>query len=286
MMRNIILSFLAILFLAGCNLPSAGELTPTPDAVATEVALLLTAMPTPTEPVPTATAEPAQPTAEEAEPTQTEAPTPEAPTAEQPTITPTASADDPAAALGSPIWRDSLNTVDLFYLYESEHTRISHQNGALYLTGLSANGWHGWSLTFSRKPRNFYLEADFTTQTCAGGDLYGLVFRAPNSSAGYFLGFTCDGRYELRARNFEDGSDRQILAPAGNEAINSGSNASNRMGVRVEGERIQIYANGTLLQEVTSTAYEEAGNFGPFIAANATPGFTVLMDEIRLWELP
>ena len=75
----------------------------------------------------------------------------------------------------------------------------------------AVSGWMGWSLTFSQKPQNFYLDAVFTPQTCSGADVYGLVFRAPDTESGYFFGVTCDGRYNLRSRDFGDG-----VTPVGN----------------------------------------------------------------------
>ncbi len=67
--------------------------------------------------------------------------------------------------------------------------------------------------------------------------------------------------------------------------IVTGSNQANRLGVRAEGDRISLYANGNLLAEITDSTFSE-GNFGAFIAANETPGFTVWMEEISLWNLP
>jgi hypothetical protein len=115
--------------------------------------------------------------------------------------------------------------------------------------------------------------------------MYGLIFRAPNANSGYFYGVTCDGQYNLHARDFENETDTILLNLNYGSGINAGSNMTNKLAVRAEGTKIGLYANDVLLQEVTDSTYT-SGSFGPFVAANETPGFTVWMEEIALWELP
>jgi hypothetical protein len=282
-MRNTLLYILlAALLLSGCNLPTAAEptLAPTADAVATQVSQLLTQMPTlTTQAEPENTPEPAATEAETADiPTDTPVPTAVEPT---PTLAPSG----PQESLGSPSWRDTLDTGKSFYQFETENTRVTHENGRLILSGLTANGWHGWSLTFTQQPGNFYIEAAMTPQACSGSDIYGLVFRAPDVSSGYFFGVTCDGRYNLLARDFEDGMNIPLVQLTSSDAIQSGADSTNRLGIMAQGDRFALYVNGTLLREIVDANFEK-GYFGAFVAANQTPGFTVWMDEISLWNLP
>jgi len=278
--------FLIAVLLAGCNLPTSPiDTTPTVDPVATQISLLLTQMPTATA---AATVQPTATTAPSAtaEPTQAQ-PTAQPPAAESsPTPTATLSADSLRASLGAPVWTDSLETGKAFYQYENDNTKVVMTGGALELTGITANGWMGWSLTFSQKPQNFYLDAVFTPQTCSGADVYGLVFRAPDTESGYFFGVTCDGRYNLRSRDFSDGTNVAVIELSQNAAIRSGSGQTNRLGVHAVGNKIGLYVNDTLLQEVTDSSYASAGNFGAFVAANNTANFMVKMEEISLWNLP
>lgn len=268
--------------LAGCNMPSEPAITntPTPNLIATQISLLLTQAPTAVEPslavTASATVEPSPITVNTeviSTPTETALPT---------TITSTIEAtltNDP------PDWRDTLDDGKSFYKYENENTRITQENGRLILTGVNANGWLGWSLTFSHKPTDFRIEAQFIPQTCSGADQYGILFRAPDTNSGYFYGITCDGRYYLHARNFNNNSDIVIINLTTSTAIQSGANATNRIGVKVVGNQIGLYANDALLQEVTDATYSD-GNFGVFVAADETPGFSVWMEEISLWEIP
>lgn len=271
------------LLLAGCNLPTGEALdTATPDRLATEVSVLLAQAPTSTTAPAGPAVETAAPPSPEPSATLTQAPPPsptDAPAPATPTAAPPAVVDDP------PDWQDTLEGGKAFYQYENENTRVMQENGRLVLTGINANGWLGWSLTFSRKPANFRLEATFIPQACSGSDLYGLIFRAPNANAGYFYGVTCDGRYNLHVRDFENDTNTVLLNLTSGTGILTGANATNRLAVKAEGSKISLYANGTLLQEITDSTYSE-GNYGAFVAANETPGFSVWMDEIALWNLP
>lgn len=275
-MRPVHLGLIVLaLLLAACNVPRAADATGTPDLVATQVAVLRTNQPTSTSTPP-----PASPTPE---PSPT-APAPETASPPPPTGTPT-QLSNLVSSLGQPTWVNTLDSGSAFYQFENEGTRVTVENGAMLLTGLQANDWLGWSLTYSRQPKNFYLEGIFITQACSGADRYGLVFRAPDDNAGYFFSITCGGRYSLAAANYEDNSENS-LSSGSNPAIATGAGQTNRLAVLANGDQIGLYANDILLQEVTDATFTDGGYFGAFVAANETPGFTVQMDEIRLWELP
>ena len=140
--------------------------TPTSDAVATQVSLLLTSQPSATQPqAPTAAATGTLP------PPQTSTPSPEPSATLAPSSTPTLNPDDPRATYGNPSWSDTLESAKNFYLYENDNTKIDATPGAIVLTGKTANGWIGWTLTYSQNPANFYLESTFKTGDCADSDL-------------------------------------------------------------------------------------------------------------------
>ena len=274
------LLFIAVLalWLSACG-PRPTEAVPTVDAVATQVARMLTEMPSAT-PLPTQA-----PSATPLPPTATQAPT-VTPAATQ-TLTPTPTSNTSGSSLGEPAWKSSLDSGKAFGKVENENTRIIQGDGVLALTGVNANGWLGWSLTFSQQPKDFYLEATFTTQECAGVDQYGLMFRAPNTSAAYFYGVTCDGKYFLDANDFNDnGVQSVIISNTFASSLLAGSNQTNRLGVKAQGDKILLYANDVLLQEVTDSTFPDKGYFGAFVSAYQTAGFTVHMEDIALWNLP
>lgn len=282
-----ILSLVAVIvLLTACNAPGspAAASTPTADLVATQVALMLTQMPTVTHQPSTATQAPSPtPPSATSTPTETSSPTPTS----TDTPEPTPSNSDPKVYLGQPVWQTTFDSGKAFGVIDNENTRIRQENGALQLTGVNANGWLGWSVTFSRQPLDFYIDATFTTQTCSGADQYGLIFRAPDTNAGYFFGVTCSGQYYFESNDFkENGVQTRIIQATSDPHLLPGSNQTNRLGVMAKGDQISLYANGVLLQTVTDTSFAEKGYFGAFVAAYQTAGFTVSMEDIALWDLP
>ena len=276
--------------LTACNLPVAPTSSTTPDQIATRVSQLMTENPGSTPQVMTATPSQNQATATDtpvssATATMASSPTFTAPSQAAPS--PTTPTGDPKNSLGQPTWQETANTSKTFYLFDNEGTQVSDNNGLLVLTGKLNNGWLGWSMTHSHPVMNFYLEADFQTQTCSGTDSYGVVFRAPSDQAGYFFTLTCDGKFSLEARDFDNNTDMTLIKLTPNGAIHTGSNQTNRLGVMANGAKISLYANGILLQEVNDTTFNPANGFiGAQIAANHTAGMTVTLQEISLWKLP
>jgi len=273
--KKILPLILAILLLAACNLPTRPIDTPTPtvDLVATQIANLLATQESATRNAPLAT----QP------PSPTPSATPEATPTPPPAPTPTTNPSDPALSLGDPTWKDSLETAKNFYLFENDQTKVEAEDGALALTGRNANGWLGWSLTYAQNPSDFYLEATFRTRTCAGSDLYGIVFRASKENAGYFFGVTCDGRYNLTYRDLNNDIQKELISIKAASAIQAGSDQINRLGVFAQGDKISLYINGSLIDEVTDST-RSSGYFGAFVAANQTAGFRADLDQIKLWK--
>jgi hypothetical protein len=207
-------------------------------------------------------------------PTETETPIPTI------TLTPTLSPGDPLLRLGTPSWKESFEKSNQnFYQYEDNMVRFIYENGDLVLTAKNPNSGTYWSMSYP-KPKNFYLEATFKTETCVGNDQYGVIFRAPNYDDGYFLGITCDGKYSLRIY-----SQKGTLIPlTANPAINAGSNQVNRIGILAQDDRYAFYANGKLLQETKESTFVDAGLFGAFIASNNTTNFTVRMADLSFWN--
>lgn len=259
---------LLILTASGCNLPRREQAAATPDLVATQVATILVGIPT-ADLQATLTPQPPSPT----------------PTA-LPTATATAPASDPRSLLGEPAYRDTFEKKSAWGLddpYDDGHTRVEIKDNRLVLTSTNAEGWMGWRTTYP-KPGNAYIESVMTTGECSGGDQYGLVFRSKEDSTAAFFAVTCDGRFSLV---FYDGGEfTRPLDWQPGSALLTGSNQTNRLGVWVEGTRIRLYANGSLLAETTVDRLPAQGTFGALIAGLKTTSFTVSVSELAYWELP
>jgi hypothetical protein len=274
-----------MLLLAGCNLPFR-RVTPDPRVVATLVQMTLTAAPNTQPsmmvPSPGETTSPTQ-TNTVVGVTETLTPTPTE------TPTPTVNPDDPRTYLGAPVWLNPLDNGSAFGLdgvgYRDDQNEIYVSGGSMVLTALTTSGYRGWRLC-SQRPKDTYLEAKFQTQSCGGNDTYGIVLRANDygSGQGYYIGFTCDGRYNLF--KWSDSGNQFLINSTTSPQILAGSNQVNRIGVWANGTQLRLYANGKMLQEIEDSSITSAGYIGAFIAVGTTPGFTVRMDEIAYWNLP
>ncbi len=264
------------------------------NALATVVSGTLTAVPTrPLPPEETATELPLIPTEAPPEATATPeveniTPSPQPTNTQVPTSTagPTSTlpAEDVRGTLGDPTWIDSLTSGNNWPLGEDTFTRAHVEDGELHMTGLTTTD--GWRLTWP-VVRDFYIEMTVRTGNCSGNDHYGLMARVPDRSAadhGYLFGFTCDGRYSLRAWDGEEMTS--LVAPTASTAIIAGSDKVNRIGLWAKGEQLGLYANGSLLTQIEDGTFTEEGSFGIFVGARQTDEFTVHVDEIAYWDNP
>ena len=301
---------LLIFLLAGCQglMPPAGEPTPSDDEMATRVAQILTTMPTST---PQPTAEPQEPPAEtnptaapvdatetQPAPTETQAPEPTAtteptatvvvPTATA-TVTATPPAGDPKLLLGNASWVDNMDNGDNWPRGSDQYTSIDWRNGEMVLQAES--DIDGWRLSFPTL-RNFYLEMIVKPGDCSGTDHYGMIARVPEPSKadqGYLFGLTCDGRYSLRRWNARVGSKGEmawLVNWTSSEAINSGANQTNRLGLLAQNSRLVLYINGVKVGQVDDSTFTAEGGFGVFVGQDEVEDFTIYVDQISYWVNP
>jgi len=285
-MKKLILTSLILLalVLSGCNYPAYQETAPEQDdeAMATEIAKILTGTPVDVASSPTPRVV-VEETTEEPEGEVAETDTPE-PTS-SPTVAPTATlADtDPALALGTPDWVDTMDDGDNWPTGVNKYTTIKFDSGYLKLT--AETELDGWRLSWPFLG-DFYLEASMQSPNCEGSDHFGLMFRVPakaDANKGYLFGITCDGRYSLRRW---DG--QTMFFPVNwtaSDAINTGEDAVNKVGILAKGANLALYINGIKVKEVSDNAYLE-GSFGIFVGSATTDDFTVWVDQVRYWVNP
>lgn len=278
MLRTLFFTLIISLLLMSCNLPSGTSTEPTPDVVASQVAAILTSQPTPVvEDTPTQPASTIEPSA--TFPAATDTP--------DPTITATTPTGDLRQTLGNPTFVDTLDSGKSFGLetkpYDDDYTFIRVENGALVLTSRYATGYRGWR-TGGTRLQDAYIEALTRTGECSGLDTYGLVFRSPDFVKGYWFQITCDGNWVF---GYWDGSQYVNLAEGSNvsDAIRTGSNQTNRLGVMAVGDQYLLYVNGVKIREIQDSTFTSAGSYGIIIASRSTPNFTVYADEFSYWKL-
>jgi hypothetical protein len=319
-MKKLLPFLLLVVLLTGCVLPSSTSepkiIQPTlSDAeMQTQIAMVMTAMPTATlmaQQPPTNTAEPVlatatltaeQPTdAPVSQPTNTTAPVQSTATT-APTQAPTATAGpsltpvpgDPRSRLGSATSTDPMDDSSswIWPTGVSEFTSVNFSGGMMTLTGLTEK--LGWRLANPEGVEfgNIYLEASIKTGDCSGTNQYGLLVRVPvlkDADRGYLFGFRCDGKYSLRKWDGTAGTKgtmTRLKDWTDADAIHKGSNQTNRMGLMMVGSRIIMYANGQLLGEVSDSTWT-SGYFGVYVGPeSANKNFAIQIDEMAYWKNP
>lgn len=265
----------------------ATNVTPTTTGTLPVATVMGTSVPTtPTASQPTVgTTQPVQPTLTATRPTAT---------ATQPAMTatpvaPTATfvAGDPRARLGNPTWTDKMNGGENWPTGADPtgYTSIAFQNGFMELTSLKPVD--GWRLTID-KLANAYLELSVNSGACLPKDRYGVVVRVPSTTdanRGYLVGFTCDGQYAIRKWDGSSKTMSNLIPWKANAAILAGANKTNRLGLMMQGSKLSLYANGTLLGEVLDASWT-SGYFGIFAGAHESSQYTLKVDEANYWKLP
>jgi hypothetical protein len=212
----------------------------------------------------------------------------------QPTATLPAGAFDPNT-LGRPRWVDDMNAGSRSNwasppdgpLPDTDNIRLSISNDRFYVTGKQPGfktWWFSWpSIT------DAYVELTVESGECAGKDAYGLILRGPQHQAGvsrgYVVAFACDGSYQVTRIDSADPFTEVILKDwTSSDPINEGPNQSNILGVRLEGSRIAIYANGQRLTELNDATYRE-GRIGLYVGASSTRNYTYRAVRLAYWNL-
>ncbi|HSF80423.1 MAG TPA: NBR1-Ig-like domain-containing protein, partial [Anaerolineales bacterium] len=183
--------------------------------------------------------------------------------------------------LGAPDWLDPLDDSQFWFLVNDENTKFEIDDGKLRMLSRQSGSFDQWGLATKGALTDFYLEATFITgKTCTGLDRYGVLVRAPDTNSGYVYGFSCDGRYRIYKW---DGENYQALKEWTNSGfILSGTEQTNKLGIRLEGSTIKLYANGKLLAELEDREYDE-GRFGLFIGSANTDDLEIFVDEVAYW---
>jgi hypothetical protein len=188
--------------------------------------------------------------------------------------------------LGAPSWTESFDSKHTpWYLGADTDISFDIANGSLVMTAFQPIG-DQWRVAESSYLDNFYLQANFRTgPACAGKDGYGLLVRAPdkpsgNINSGYVFSFSCEGKY--RIYRMDNGNFSSIVNWTSSPAIKAGQNQTNSMGINAKSDKLQLYANGSLVSEFADGTYP-GGLFGLVIRSDVTSNFQTFVDEVAYW---
>lgn len=271
-MRRLPLYLFLILALTAC-------VTADPGAVARAVNATLTAAPTRTPIVivvtvpgqtlviPTVTPEPT------ATPTPENTPTPEAINEAPPTAAP--------IALGDLILQDDFADASRWPASDDEFQNTAIQDHTLVLT-LKQPEHFALAYNNTQLAGDFYASVTGQASECAERDRYGLLFRVQDAANYYQFQVDCDGRYRVVA--VVDGELKTLRDWTASEAVSPGT-AFNGLGVRAQGNLIEVFANGQSLIEVSDATFIDGG-FGLYAGSGSvTPTLTVTFDDLGVWKL-
>ncbi len=196
---------------------------------------------------------------------------------------PTRQPGDPALQLGEADWTDTFDSPENWALFNGQRSQIEIVDGALRYTMFEAGAGPTWTVSWPELS-NFYLEVTARMPaSCSGKDRYGLVFRSPDLDQGYRFELACDGTFH--AVVFAPDRADEIVIWTAHEAINSGPNQINRLGVWAEGKVLAFYINGVSVTGLTENTFR-SGRFGFMISAEETGDFSAVFDNLQFWKFP
>ncbi|MBN2045844.1 MAG: hypothetical protein JW757_12540 [Anaerolineales bacterium] len=282
-------ALLVILALA-CNLsPQPSQPAADPGAVDTMVAQTVAAQigqnpPTvdPSDDTPDDSQQPSTQEPPTADSTATFTPEPSA------TATPTETQAPPPSAvselnLGSPDASYSFDKVGTFFTYSGADSKVEIKDGKLQFTIFDPIGWTIWSFS-ALELKDYYFEINVSMPgDCVGKDRGGIIFGTKPGDTGDGINYqvSCDGDYRLF---IYDGADTIHLVPwTEDNLINSGPNATNRLGVLHEGNKITLYMNGSKLTTVTDDTYVGTGRIGINMGVDDHDNVTIFFDDAAYW---
>lgn len=144
-----------------------------------------------------------------------------------------------------------------------------------------------WSYT-DRSSGNTYAEVSITNGDCINKDSAGLVIRVDSDTAseGYALDVACDGNWRFR-RHRQGQEPIELVEWEAAPGIQTGKDATNRLGIWGYAGRFVLFINGAQVGEVVdqNNSYTY-GQFAVYVRASQTFDLTAAFDDFAFWHIP
>jgi len=210
----------------------------------------------------------------------------------EPTPTPFAilAEDDVRAILdlSNPDHVDYFNNVDAWLDYDTEVAMYEVQNGVLFgMDHEPDENYTYWSHN-SVQSGNVYAEISATNGDCIERDSVGLNVRLDPevSSSGYSLEVSCDGAWRFR-RHRPNKTPEELADWTPSDAIQTGANATNRLGVWAYQGRFVLFINGLQVADIFDADYPYTyGYFSLYVRSSRTYDLTATFDDFAFWHIP
>lgn len=244
---------------------------------------------------PTATSLPANPTSTPLAPVDINQPTATATAGSSPTAVFAGEAFDPRATWGEPTFEDPMDRSSFTNWAKPETNllpnttsfQIEILDNRFFATG-KIMGYSTWWFSWPSL-KDFYIEFEVNSLTCAGKDAYGLILRGPEhlagESYGYIVALSCDGSFWVFRLDGVEPWDATLLQDwTTSSQIKTGKDQPNVLGVRMEGKQITVYVNGRSVAEFQDATYSQ-GRYGLFVRPDSSLRYTFEGLNIAYWDL-
>jgi hypothetical protein len=201
------------------------------------------------------------------------------------------SEDDPRAVLdlSKPDYVDYFDDSSTWFDFDTEgRAAYRFMDGHLEGQDYEPEELYTWWSYSARSADNTYSEISVTNGDCIGKDAVGLVMRVQKDTAagGYGLEISCDG--EWRLMHFREGKSPEIMVDwTASDTINTGKDATNRLGLWGYQPDFNVFINGQQVGKARDSKYSyKYGMFAVYVRAHQTYDLTAIFDDFAFWQLP
>lgn len=230
--------------------------------------------------------QPPAPTDTQAPPPPTDTPEPTATFTNTPTATiePTLPLGIADLNLGGPDRLFAFDNSSGVYVFGGNDNKAEVKDGTYQFTMVSDLDYTVWSFPFAVVIEDYYFEVAITMpNNCVGKDRAGIIFGTPDGETDNGANFqiSCDGHYRLW---IYDGNDTiNLINWTSSDELFSGPNKTNKIGVMHRGNKITLYINGALVDQVTDNTYVGPGRIGFNIGVDDHNPVTFYFDNAAYW---
>ncbi|MEE4195067.1 MAG: hypothetical protein V2J07_07705 [Anaerolineae bacterium] len=194
------------------------------------------------------------------------------------------SSGDPSIVLGTPTWKDELNSAGNWGAYLNDYAIwTGNAFGELVVTGIANQA--AWVLADTEKIGEGAIELVMDNEDCYMWDSYGMFFRSPTEEGdrGYLFGTTCHAQYFVWRWDGKSGRMEKLVDFTRDiDHINYGAGKRNRFTIVAVDDEINFYINGYYLTTISDDYWTE-GYFGVFVRPQYDGGLTIKLDEASYW---
>lgn len=191
--------------------------------------------------------------------------------------------------LSQPTYVDYFDDPTLWFDYDTPG-RAGYKVDNAHLVGIDYDPeeiYTWWSYT-DKRADDVYAEVSATNGDCIGKDSVGFVIHSDleTGAGGYSLEVSCDGNFRFRLMR-QGKSPVEMIKWTASSVINTGKDATNRLGIWDSRARLVLFVNGQQVAKINDpNATYTWGNFALYVRASQTYNLTATFDDFAFWKVP